>query len=40
MRPINLPAGLEDKGVEIYLYKGNLRVISNGRILAFELLNE
>jgi len=40
MRPINLPAGLEDKGVEIYLHKGNLRVISNGRILSFELLSE
>jgi DNA-binding CsgD family transcriptional regulator len=40
MRPVALPAGLEDKGVEIYLHKGNLRVISNGRILPFELLSE
>ena len=38
MRPVNLPAGLEDKGVEIYIHKGELRCIYNQMIVPFELL--
>lgn len=38
MRPVNLPAGLEDKGVEIYLYHGELRVIYASRIIPFAEL--
>jgi len=40
MRPVNLPAGLEDKGVEIYIYRGRLRVIYDGQIISFEQLPE
>jgi DNA-binding NarL/FixJ family response regulator len=40
MRPVTLPAGLEDKGLEIYLHKGELRVIYNSKIYSFELLPE
>jgi DNA-binding CsgD family transcriptional regulator len=40
MRPITLPAGLEDNKLEIYLHKGELRVLYNGRTTAFELLHE
>jgi DNA-binding CsgD family transcriptional regulator len=40
MRPVNLPAGLEDKGLEIYIHKGELRVIFNSKIYYFELLPE
>lgn len=40
MRPVNLPAGLEDNGLEIYLYKGALRVIYAGQIIPFEKLPE
>jgi DNA-binding CsgD family transcriptional regulator len=40
MRPVSLPAGLEDKGLEIYLHKGELRVIYNSKIYPFELLPE
>lgn len=35
MRPVNLPAGLEDSGVEIYLHQGELRVIYNSQIMPF-----
>lgn len=38
MRPINLPAGLEDNGLEIYIHKGELRVIYNQRTTSFDLL--
>jgi hypothetical protein len=40
MRPVALPAGLEDKNLEIYIHKGALRVIYNGKIYPFELLPE
>lgn len=40
MRPVTLPAGLEDKGVEVYLHKGHLRVITNGEIIPFQQLSE
>lgn len=38
MRPVALPAGLEDKGLEIYIHKKTLRAIYNGKIYPFELL--
>lgn len=38
MRPVNLPAGLEDKGVEVYLHKGELRVIFDSKVIPFSLL--
>ena len=40
MRPVSLPAGLEDKGLEIYLHKGALRVIFNGKLYLFDMLPE
>jgi DNA-binding CsgD family transcriptional regulator len=40
MRPVHLPAGLEDNAVEIYLHKGELRIINNGKTSYFELLPE
>lgn len=40
MRPVNLPAGLEDKGVEIYLHNGELRVIYGSRVISFSELPE
>lgn len=40
MRPVTIPAGLEDKGLEIYLHKGDLRVIYNGKLYAFDFLPE
>lgn len=40
MRPVTLPAGLEDKSLEIYIHKGELRVIHNGKIASFEWLSD
>lgn len=40
MRPVTIPAGLEDKALEIYLHKGELRVIYNSKLYAFEMLHE
>jgi DNA-binding CsgD family transcriptional regulator len=40
MRPINLPAGLEDKGLEIYIHKGHLHVLFNGKVYHFDILPE
>lgn len=40
MRPVNLPAGLEDKGVEIYLHNGEIRVLYAGRVISFTELPE
>jgi DNA-binding CsgD family transcriptional regulator len=38
MRPVILPAGLEDENVEIYLHKGELRAIYKGRVMPFKYL--
>jgi DNA-binding NarL/FixJ family response regulator len=40
MRPVNLPAGLEDKGMEIYIHRGELRVIYDSQIISFDHLPE
>jgi DNA-binding CsgD family transcriptional regulator len=40
MRPVILPAGLEDKKLEIYIHKGDLRVLYNGKTTFFDLLPE
>jgi DNA-binding CsgD family transcriptional regulator len=40
MRPIILPAGLVDKGLEIFIHKGNLHVLYNKRNIPFDLLSE
>lgn len=40
MRPVQLPAGLMDDKLEIFIHKGDLFVLYNGRPTAFELLRE
>lgn len=40
MRPVQLPAGLEDKGLEIYIHDGHLHVLYKGKQYHFELLPE
>jgi DNA-binding CsgD family transcriptional regulator len=38
MRIGRLPAGLEDGGVEIYIYKGELRALYKGKTMAYDKL--
>lgn len=38
MRRVNLPAGLEDRNIEIYINDGKLRAICCGTVLPFESL--
>jgi DNA-binding CsgD family transcriptional regulator len=38
MRPVSIPAGLEDQNIEIYLHRGEIRAIYNGQVVAFNLL--
>lgn len=40
MRPVRLPAGLEDSKLELYLHHGELRALYNGKTTFFELLPE
>jgi DNA-binding CsgD family transcriptional regulator len=38
MKTVNLPSGLEDKGLEIYIHNGALRVTYNGKATSFDKL--
>lgn len=40
MRPVQLPAGLMDDKLEIFIHNGDLFVLYNGRPTPFELLRE
>lgn len=40
MRPVNIPAGLEGKDLEIYIHKDSLHVLYNKKVYHFELLPE
>lgn len=38
MRPVPLPAGLEDQNIEIYIHNGELRAIHAGHVISFSAL--
>jgi DNA-binding CsgD family transcriptional regulator len=40
MRPVQLPAGLADEQYEIFINKGELLVLHNGRTTSFDLIPE
>jgi DNA-binding NarL/FixJ family response regulator len=40
MRPVTLPAGLEDRSLEIYIHRGELHVIYASRAIHFDELPE
>lgn len=40
MRPVNIPAGLVDKSLEIFIHNGDLHVLYNKKQVHFEFLPE
>jgi len=38
MRPVPLPAGLEDQNIEIYIHNGEIRAIYESRVISFNEL--